>query len=60
MKWLQILALEHTEINENHTRTVFDRDFDRIIFSHPFIKLQDKTKFNPMSGLGFVDTLACA
>uniref|UniRef100_UPI0040481FF5 deoxyguanosinetriphosphate triphosphohydrolase n=1 Tax=Roseivirga sp. TaxID=1964215 RepID=UPI0040481FF5 len=56
MKWLQILALEHTEINENHTRTVFDRDFDRIIFSHPFRKLQDKTQVHPLPEQDFVHT----
>ncbi|MDP5060562.1 MAG: HD domain-containing protein, partial [Maribacter sp.] len=56
MKWLQILSLDAKEINDNQTRTVFDRDFDRIIFSHPFRKLQDKTQVHPLPEQDFVHT----
>lgn len=56
MKWLQLLALNSEEIQGDHTRTVFDRDFDRIIFSHPFRKLQDKTQVHPLPEQDFVHT----
>ena len=35
-------------------RTAFDRDFDRIIFSYPFRKLQDKTQVHPLPEQDFV------
>lgn len=35
-------------------RSIFDRDFDRIIFSHPFRKLQDKTQVHPLPEHDFV------
>ncbi|MFT6971544.1 MAG: dGTPase [Roseivirga sp.] len=56
MKWLQLLTLNSKDIQSNHTRTVFDRDFDRIIFSHPFRKLQDKTQVHPLPEQDFVHT----
>ncbi|MCX7651145.1 MAG: dNTP triphosphohydrolase [Flavobacteriales bacterium] len=35
-------------------RSEFDKDFDRIIFSHPFRRLQDKTQVVPMAREDFV------
>jgi dGTPase len=35
-------------------RTSFMRDYDRIIFSHPFRKLQNKTQVFPLPGIEFV------
>lgn len=53
MNWPDLL-----NIGENQTigttRTSFDRDFDRIIFSHPFRKLQDKTQVHPLPEHDFV------
>ncbi|NVK35670.1 MAG: HD domain-containing protein, partial [Rhodobacteraceae bacterium] len=53
MNWPDLL-----NISENQTigitRTSFDRDFDRIIFSHPFRKLQDKTQVHPLPEHDFV------
>lgn len=53
MNWTDLL-----NIAETHTtgvaRTSFDRDFDRIIFSHPFRKLQDKTQVHPLPEQDFV------
>jgi dGTPase len=56
MKWLQLLALNSEETLSNQTRSIFDRDFDRIIFSHPFRKLQDKTQVHPLPEQDFVHT----
>ena len=56
MNWLQLLSLDTPDLQEHQTRTVFDRDFDRIIFSHPFRKLQDKTQVHPLPEQDFVHT----
>ena len=40
--------------DRNTDRSVFDKDFDRIIFSHPFRKLQDKTQVHPLPEQDFV------
>ncbi len=37
-------------------RSRFDQDYDRIIFSHPFRKLQDKTQVFPLPEQDFVHT----
>ena len=37
-------------------RSRFDQDYDRIIFSHPFRKLQDKTQVFPLPEHDFVHT----
>jgi len=37
-------------------RSAFERDFDRIIFSHPFRRLQDKTQVFPLPEQDFVHT----
>lgn len=53
MKWLDLLNTEFQQTKES-SRTSFDRDFDRIIFSHPFRKLQDKTQVHPLPEHDFV------
>ncbi len=42
--------------SEGSTRSSFEQDFDRIIFSHPFRKLQDKTQVHPLPEHDFVHT----
>ena len=57
MDWIELLSLEKlTDNTGNLTRTPFDRDFDRIIFSHPFRRLQDKTQVHPLPEQDFVHT----
>jgi dGTPase len=38
------------------TRSAFEQDYDRIIFSHPFRRLQDKTQVHPLPEQDFVHT----
>lgn len=40
----------------NQLRSAFEQDFDRIIFSHPFRRLQDKTQVFPLPEHDFVHT----
>ncbi|MEM6376841.1 MAG: deoxyguanosinetriphosphate triphosphohydrolase, partial [Bacteroidota bacterium] len=40
----------------DETRSRFEQDFDRIVFSHPFRKLQDKTQVFPLPEDDFVHT----
>ena len=40
--------------NEDDIRSIFQRDYDRIIFSSPFRRLQDKTQVFPLPGSIFV------
>jgi len=59
MDWKQLLS--HARVRDNKGsatghRTAFDQDFDRIIFSHPFRKLQDKTQVHPLPEEDFVHT----
>ncbi|MEO9872268.1 deoxyguanosinetriphosphate triphosphohydrolase [Ekhidna sp.] len=60
MNWLQLLSHkrpgETTNISHDQTRSRFEQDFDRIIFSHPFRKLQDKTQVFPLPEDDFVHT----
>ena len=53
MEWYRLLNLENRDEKKSH-RTPFDRDFDRIIFSYPFRKLQDKTQVHPLPEQDFV------
>ncbi len=58
MNWDQLLSTirtgqEQREIT-NHDRTQFQRDYDRLIFSSPFRRLQDKTQVFPLPGSVFV------
>ncbi len=60
MNWNQIISttrLGQEELvgKENpHSRTQFQRDYDRIIFSSPFRRMQDKTQVFPLPGSIFV------
>ncbi|WP_462253255.1 deoxyguanosinetriphosphate triphosphohydrolase [Ekhidna sp.] len=60
MNWLQLLSHkrpgESQNIAHDQTRSRFEQDFDRIIFSHPFRKLQDKTQVFPLPEDDFVHT----
>ena len=40
----------------NELRSAFEQDFDRILFSHPFRRLQDKTQVFPLPEHDFVHT----
>ena len=53
MNWTQLLLVDKAE-NQGAHRSLFDKDFDRIIFSHPFRKLQDKTQVHPLPEHDFV------
>jgi len=60
MNWDQLLSakrlgLEEREFkNTNEIRSQFQRDYDRIIFSSPFRRLQNKTQVFPLPGSVFV------
>ncbi len=60
MNWTQLLSSKRfgdKEVKPNsETRSRFDQDFDRLIFSHPFRKLQDKTQVFPLPEDDFVHT----
>lgn len=55
MNWLSLLS-QNQKPKVNRIRSLFDRDFDRIIFSHPFRRLQDKTQVHPLPEQDFVHT----
>lgn len=60
MNWDQLLSakrlgLENREFkNTDEIRSQFQRDYDRIIFSSPFRRLQNKTQVFPLPGSVFV------
>lgn len=59
MNWEQLLStkrlgLEHYHKPDGHSRTEFQRDYDRIIFSSSFRRLQNKTQVFPLPGRIFV------
>lgn len=59
MNWEQLLSvkrfgLEHYEDAKEHERTEYQRDYDRLIFSSPFRRLQNKTQVFPLPGSVFV------
>lgn len=58
MHWEQLLSpvREGKNADPRRSRTSFEQDFDRIIFSHPFRKLQDKTQVFPLPEEDFVHT----
>ncbi|MEX2231316.1 MAG: deoxyguanosinetriphosphate triphosphohydrolase [Cyclobacteriaceae bacterium] len=43
-------------MNAEASRSAFEQDYDRIIFSHPFRRLQDKTQVHPLPEHDFVHT----
>lgn len=60
MNWLQLLSHrrpgETKKVAHDQSRSRFEQDYDRIIFSHPFRKLQDKTQVFPLPEDDFVHT----
>ena len=59
MNWNQLisdrrLGLEEYHEERTHTRSDFQRDYDRLIFSSPFRRLQNKTQVFPLPGSIFV------
>lgn len=59
MNWEQLLSNQRAgETPRQHdiSRSAFEQDYDRIIFSHPFRRLQDKTQVHPLPEYDFVHT----
>jgi dGTPase len=60
MDWEQLLAVgrlgDNNQRKELHDRTAFERDFDRIIFSPAFRRLQNKTQVFPLPETDFIHT----
>jgi dGTPase len=57
MDWKHLLSTKRTGASVNpvqHDRTQFQRDYDRLIFSSPFRRMQDKTQVFPLPGSVFV------
>lgn len=59
MNWNQLicdkrLGMEKFHDDRHHTRSDFQRDYDRLIFSSPFRRLQNKTQVFPLPGSIFV------
>lgn len=59
MNWIELLR-DHRpgekKKERNSQRSKFEQDYDRIIFSHPFRMLQDKTQVFPLPKHDFVHT----
>ena len=59
MEWNKLLSNQrpgkHASPHDPR-RSAFEQDFDRIIFSHPFRRLQDKTQVHPLPDDDFVHT----
>ncbi|MGM0596908.1 MAG: dGTP triphosphohydrolase [Myxococcota bacterium] len=55
-RWLEIISHKRTGSNspDNYDRTEFQRDFDRLVFSSTFRRLQNKTQVFPLPGSVFV------
>lgn len=59
MNWQRLLSakrfgMEKYHDEKQHNRTDFQRDYDRLIFSSPFRRLQNKTQVFPLPGSIFV------
>lgn len=48
------LGLEHRHDDKTGVRSDFERDYDRLVFSSPFRRLQNKTQVFPLPGSIFV------
>ena len=61
MNWSDLLSTRRfsdksTDISHDKNRSRFEQDYDRVIFSQPFRKLQDKTQVFPLPEDDFVHT----
>lgn len=59
MNWTPLLSPIRTgqlSAGTENSRSAFEQDFDRVIFSHPFRRLQDKTQVHPLPEDDFVHT----
>lgn len=59
MNWTTLLSSQRTGqkvLGLEQYRSAFEQDYDRIIFSHPFRRLQDKTQVHPLPEHDFVHT----
>lgn len=60
MHWKQLISDKRrgdkVQSKTNRFRSRFEQDYDRIIFSHPFRMLQDKTQVFPLPKQDFVHT----
>lgn len=60
MNWNLLLSAQRSGqkqiLTTEPSRSAFEQDYDRIIFSHPFRKLQDKTQVHPLPEHDFVHT----
>ena len=60
MQWEKLISAKRWGIEDNNTqdhdkaRSQFQRDYDRLIFSSPFRRLQNKTQVFPLPGSVFV------
>ena len=59
MNWKQLLSAKRLGLEQYHSdkqdvRSEFERDYDRLIFSAPFRRLQNKTQVFPLPGSIFV------
>jgi dGTPase len=59
MNWEKLLSSARRgqqNLTGESSRSAFEQDYDRIIFSHPFRRLQDKTQVHPLPEHDFVHT----
>lgn len=60
MHWQQLLSRQRLGVEQppaaSTARTDFQRDFDRIVFSSAFRRMQDKTQVFPLSKIDYVRT----
>jgi dGTPase len=60
LEWSKLLSAvrvgQSSPTDPEMSRSAFEQDFDRIIFSHPFRRLQDKTQVHPLPDHDFVHT----
>ena len=59
MNWEKLLSSQRhgdKKPSDERGRSAFEQDFDRIVFSYPFRRLQDKTQVHPLPEHDFVHT----